>query len=159
MFQKRTRDELSRMRESRSQIENALQSQIRNLNKITDDERRKLQEEIFEREKRLIIMENQKKRVEDMFEKTKKEDDMETGRVKRKVEELQMQGQSFQRELSRVQNVNSDQQRQIFFLKKQLEKEKALSKQKQQHLQSKLSEIDRRASTLQHQLNISSKNW
>jgi hypothetical protein len=30
--------------------------------------------------------------VEDMFEKTKKEDDVETGRVRRKVEELQVQG-------------------------------------------------------------------
>lgn len=92
--------------------------EIRNLSKMTDEERRKFQEEIFEREKRIIMIENEKKRIEDTLEKTKKEDDMETGRVKRKVEELQVQGESFQRELCRVQNVNSDQERQIFFLKK-----------------------------------------
>jgi|LakMenEpi03Aug12_release.lakeMendotaPanAssembly.Ray.scaffolds.fasta_scaffold1060112_1 hypothetical protein len=56
-----------------------------------------------------MMLENEKKRIEDTFEKAKKEDEMENGRIKRKVEELHIQGESVQRELCRIQNINSDQ--------------------------------------------------
>jgi hypothetical protein len=40
-----------------------LQNEIRNLNRIFDDERHRLQEEAFELEKRLIVLANEKARA------------------------------------------------------------------------------------------------
>lgn len=43
------------------------------MNRVFDDERRKFQEEIFECEKKIIIISNEKQRLEDNFMKEKRD--------------------------------------------------------------------------------------
>lgn len=106
-----------------------------------------------------MFVANEKQRIEEAFQKTKRDEEAQTGRLRRKTEEGQQQTEGLMKELLRLQSVNAQQERQIFYLKKEFEKQKALSRQKEEHLQNKMNEFERRSNTLQQQLQSNIKAW
>lgn len=81
------------------------------------------------------------------------------GRVRRKAEESQQQLEGMKREQERMERVNGEQSSQMFMLKKELETERALYKQKSEYLESSMADSSKKLTDLQQQIQVIQKTW
>ena len=80
-------------------------------------------------------------------------------RIRRKAEETQQQLEGMKRQQQRMQRVNGEQSSQMFMLKKELETQRALYKQKSEYLESSVADSSKKLADLHQQIQSIQKNW
>ena len=86
IFQRKAREEANKLKSIKNQAESMMQTELRNVSRQAEEQRRKYQDQLLATERKMIILVSEKQHLESMLEKQRKEEAMETDKFRRRVE-------------------------------------------------------------------------